>query len=234
VATSTVKQRILRVPGARPAIEAVYRTRNEAWRNVRIRRDGRRLRELSRSQSPLRLNIGASGNHLDGWLSVDLRPDDVCLGMDAARPWPLEDASAEAVNSEHFIEHLTLEQARRYLAEAYRVLCRGGLIRTTTPNLRGLTELYREGDAAVLATHIRHGYEAQTHGQMLNNYFYSWGHRQLYDAESLGVLLRDAGFVDVAEAAYGESEHELLRGIDRHGHEGLEGSVVCVDAVKPV
>lgn len=231
--TTRIKQHVLRVPGARPTVEAAFRTRNELWRRWRVSRDGRRLRRLSESQSGLRLNVGASGNHLEGWLSLDLRPDDVCLGMDAARPWPFASGRADAVNSEHFIEHLTLDEARRYLAEAHRVLRPGGLIRTTTPNLRGLCELYLEGDAAVLDAHRSHGYEAETHGQMLNNYFYSWGHSHLYDAESLGVLLQEAGFADVAEAAYGRSEHELLRGIDRHGHEGLARTILCVDATKP-
>ncbi len=213
-------------------IETVYRTRNETWRRARTRRDGRRLRELSASRSDLRLNVGASGNHLDGWLSLDLRPDDTCLGMDAARPWPLASASAEAVNSEHFIEHLTLDEARRYLAEAFRVLRPGGVIRTTTPDLRGQCVLYVEADPAVLERHRRDGYEAATHGDMLNNAFYSWDHRHIYDFESLAVLLRDAGFADVRQAAYGESAHELLRGIDRHEPEELR-SVLCVDAAKP-
>jgi predicted SAM-dependent methyltransferase len=232
----TIKQALLTVPGVRPAVEGVYgginRRRQRRWQREIEERDRRTVRSLA-GRRDLRLNVGSSGNHLDGWLSIDIRPDEVCFGMDATKPWPFESGSAEAINSEHFIEHLTLDEARRYLAEAYRVLRSGGLIRTTTPNLGGLVELFTGADPRMLEVHRSHGYEAATHGDMFNNYFYSWEHRHIYDFESLATLLRGAGFEDVREASFGESTHELLRGIDRHDPEELRRSVLCVDAVKP-
>ena len=234
---SAPRRLLLAVPGVRPAVEAAYRRvnrRREAQRHREIEdRDRRTLRELA-GRKDLRLNVGASGNQLDGWLSIDIRADEQCFGMDAAKPWPFATGSAEAVNSEHFIEHLELEDARAYLAEAYRVLRPGGLIRTTTPDLGGLVELFTERDPGLLEVHRSHGYAAATDGDMVNNYFYSWEHRHIYDFESLAGMLRAAGFEDVREAAYGESTHELLRGIDRHDPEELRRSVLCVDAVKPV
>ena len=153
--------------------------------------------------------------------------------MDASKPWPFASASAQAINSEHFIEHLTLEEARAYFGEAYRVLRPGGLIRTTTPNLTGLSEIFLARHAAPLQVHRSHGYEAATHGEMLNNYFYSWDHRHIYDFETLSHLLRRAGFVDVREERYGQSAHEPLNGIDRHDPGEIPQTVLCVDAVKP-
>jgi predicted SAM-dependent methyltransferase len=231
-----IKDQLLKVPGVRPAVEGAYtlaHRRRDRQRAARLKeRDARTLRELA-GRTDLKLNVGASGNQLDGWLSIDIRADDTCFGMDAAAPWPFATASAEAINSEHFIEHLTLDQARRYLAEAYRVLRPGGLIRTTTPDLGGLVELFSRRDPAVLEVHRSHGYAAATHGDMVNNYFYSWEHRHIYDFESLATLLREAGFDDVREASFGESGHALLRGIDRHDPGELRQSVLCVDAVKP-
>jgi hypothetical protein len=107
------------------------------------------------------------------------------------------------------------------------------VIRTTTPNLRRLFEIYFERDVTALEAHRAHGYEAATHADMVNNYFYSWEHRHIYDFESLAGLLGEAGFVDVVEARFGESEHRALRAIDRHDPEGLEQTLLCVDAVRP-
>jgi len=231
-----IKRLILAVPAVRPAVEAAYRRerrRRERRRQREIEeRDRRTVAELA-GRTDLRLNVGSSGNHLAGWLSIDIRADDHCFGMDAAKPWPFETGAAEAVNSEHFVEHLSLDEAAAYLREAYRVLRPGGLIRTTTPNLRGLAELFIEADPRMLEVHRSHGYQAATHGDMLNNYFYSWEHRHIYDFESLAALLREAGFEDIREESYGESSHALLRGIDRHDPEELGRSVLCVDAVKP-
>jgi predicted SAM-dependent methyltransferase len=235
--SSPEKRLLLKEPGVRRAVEAAYTRANRRHELLRRReieaRDRRTLQELA-GRKDLRLNVGASGNQLDGWLSIDIRADDQCFGMDAAKPWPFESGSAEAVNSEHFIEHLELHAARTYLAEAYRVLRPGGLIRTTTPNLGGLVELFTDRDPRILAVHRSHGYEAATHGDMVNNYFYSWEHRHIYDFESLAAMLVEAGFEDVREASYGESTHDLLRGIDRHDPDELGRSVLCVDAVKPV
>jgi predicted SAM-dependent methyltransferase len=196
------------------------------------KRDRQRVQELA-GRTDLRLNIGSSSNHLPGWISIDIRADDICLGMDAAQPWPFVANSAEAINSEHFIEHLDPDGARTYLAEAYRVLSPGGVLRTTTPDLRGIAELFLEGDPAVLDVHRSHGYDARTHGDMLNNYLRCWGHQHVYEFEGLRALLEETGFTEVEQAEFGASRHAPLAGIDRHDPEELRRTVLCVDAVKP-
>jgi hypothetical protein len=55
----------------------------------------------------------------------------------------------------------------------------------------------------------------------------------VYDAELLRLLLMDAGFSDVREAAFGQSEHPELRGIDQHNPAPLDRLVLWIDAVKP-
>jgi predicted SAM-dependent methyltransferase len=197
----------------------------------RVRSDRRAIERLSGDD--LRLNVGAGANHLEGWVGLDLRPERPALGMDATRPWPVANGSAVAVNSEHLVEHLMVDGVRTYFAEAHRVLRPGGVIRTSTPNLRGLFELLVEADPASLATHRAHGYRAATHGDIVNNYFYSWDHRRIYDFETLRHLLREAGFADVEETSFGRSRHPVLDGIDRHDPDGLVRSVLWVDAVKP-
>jgi predicted SAM-dependent methyltransferase len=214
-----------------PTVTSLRRAAYIARSRWRVRRDRQVIARLSGDD--VRLNLAPGPNHLDGWVGLDLLPERPALGMDASRPWPLPAGVAVAVNSEHLIEHLDPDGARTFFAEAYRVLRPGGVIRTSTPNLRGLAELLIEADAASLATHREHGYRAATHGDMVNNYFYSWEHRQIYDFESLRHRLVEAGFAEVEETSFGHSRHPLLDGIDRHDPEGLERTVLCVDAVKP-
>ena len=79
-----------------------------------------------------------------------------------------------------------------------------------------------------------HGYRARNGADLLNNYVHAWGHRHVYDEETLALLLEEAGFVDVERAAFGKSRHPGLRNVDRHPMgEPLQSLVVCVDAVKP-
>lgn len=183
----------------------------------------------------LRLNVGAGPGCVAGWLNLDLMPtagSDV-MPFDAVAPWPFADASAEAVNSEHFLEHIDPGKAAFYFAEAHRVLRPGGVIRTSTPDLEGLAKAYLAAEATTIETHRRHGYEARNHGDMLNNYVYSWGHTHLYDFATIKLLLEEAGFEQVERVEFGQTRHEALLGVDTHDVEELASTVVGVDAVKP-
>jgi predicted SAM-dependent methyltransferase len=232
------RQRVGAIGRRTPVVRGLFRARERRRERHELEWDerDRQLVEELRGRTDLRLNVGSYSNHLGGWIDIDLNRDPAgrCFRMDATKPWPFGAGAAEAVNSEHFIEHLEPADARAYLHEAYAALRPGGVIRTSTPSLRGLTEMYLEGDAATLAAHRGHGYEAATHGAMLNNYFYLWGHRQIYDFETLAGLLGAAGFESVEQVSYGQSRHDPLRGIDRHDSgAALERATLYVDAVKP-
>jgi hypothetical protein len=70
--------------------------------------------------------------------------------------------------------------------------------------------------------------------EMLNNTFYEWGHRHIYDYESLAQMLKEAGFESVEGADFGQSRHPQLSGIDTHDDGALLRDLVfAVDAVRP-
>ena len=97
----------------------------------------------------LRLHIGSGNVRLPGWTNVDAqRLPGVDVVADVTRG--LDFAAAEAVFSEHFLEHLAVDDALRFLLEAHRVLMDGGWVRLTTPNLDWvwLTHYRLAGEAA--------------------------------------------------------------------------------------
>jgi predicted SAM-dependent methyltransferase len=223
-----------RVPGVASLLDARLARRQRRLSGYDVDRERRRFQEATRGEGEhLRLNVGAGPSPVDGWLNVDLVPAGAALMMDATKRWPLPDGSVEAVNSEHFLEHIEPDKAAFYFREAHRVLRPGGVIRTSTPDLRGLCEAYLSGDPVLLETHRRHGYEARNHADMLNNYVYSWGHAHIYDFETIALMLGQAGFERIERAAFRESSHPVLRGVDTHDVDELRHTVVAVDAVKP-
>lgn len=230
--SARVRRAIARLPGAVPLYELSQRPRLIRDERRLHDRDGRIIAGLL-SQAELRLNMGASAQTLPGWVNFDLRPSEAAVQLDAAKPWPFRDASAEAVNSEHMIEHLTEDQVEVYLSEAFRVLRPGGVIRTSTPDLRAIAEAYLAGEPHILEVHRSHSYAAATHGDMLNNYAYMFGHCHLWDYEGLKVRLERAGFEQIVQTAYGQSAHPALAGIDRHDMGALRHFALCVDAVRP-
>jgi predicted SAM-dependent methyltransferase len=220
---------------ARVELKARRARREDDRREARLAERDRSWLASLRGRSDLRLNIGSSGEHVDGWINLDLLrdPEGLCLRMDATEPWPFESGSAEAINSEHMIEHLERADAPVFFAEAFRVLRPGGVIRTSTPDLRGISEAYLAADPAVLEAHRAHGYTARNHADLLNNYVHMHGHLHIYDYETLALLLTEAGFDQVERVEFGESRHPALRGVDTHAMGELSKLVVCVDAVRP-
>src|SRR3954469_19569342 len=154
-----------RVPGARFPLDARNALRTRRRQSAAARREAE-LAERDRAwvaslrgRRDLRVNIGSSGEHVEGWINADLLrdPGGRCLRMDATERWPFDNGAVEAINSEHVIEHLERSDAPVFFAEAFRVLRPGGVIRTSTPDLRGIAEAYLAADHATLAAHRAHG-----------------------------------------------------------------------------
>jgi predicted SAM-dependent methyltransferase len=237
-----IGQILRRAPVARHALDLRValiqrRRRRAAERREQLFADrDRQTLAACRGRTDLKINVGSSMGHVHGWINADLGrdPEGHTFRMDATAPWPFEDGAAEAVNSEHFIEHIDRGAAPAYFAEAFRVLRPGGVLRTSTPSLRALVDAYLEQDPALLDAHRQDGYVARTHADMLNNYVHMSGeHVYIYDEETLTLLLEEAGFARIEEAAFGDSRHAALVGVDRHPMGELQGLVICLDAVRP-
>ena len=155
----------------------------------------------------LRLHIGSGNVRLPGWTNVDAqRLPGVDVVADVTRG--LDFADAEAVFSEHFLEHLAVDDALRFLLEAHRVLMDGGWVRLTTPNLDWvwLTHYRLEGEAA----------ERREAALAINRAFRGWRHQFLWNREILEAALAAAGFDDIRWCRRGESELPLFQGLERH------------------
>jgi hypothetical protein len=60
------------------------------------------------------------------------------------------------------------------------------------------------------------GVRAYLPGVVVNNFFRSWGHRFIYDEDTLRHALTAAGFVDIGPLRVGESTHPELSRLERH------------------
>jgi SAM-dependent methyltransferase len=168
------------------------------------------------------------------------------LRHDATRPFPIETASFDWAYSEHFVEHVTPGDAVRWLAEVRRLVRPGGRIRLTTPDLRKYVEGYLNPGNGFYVEHsaqiakfldrvvaageddpprwheLKREYfagETETPRRpafMLNQIFFLWEHRWIYDLEELRHVAALAGFDPgaVAERAYGEGEVPEMAALD--------------------
>ena len=167
----------------------------------------RRLRQLAsrpwRPRQVARLHVGSGPLVREGWTNIDMdRFPGVDYVMDVRGGLPFEDV--QHIYAEHFIEHLSFDDAVRFLRECRRILRPAGVLRLSTPNLDWVWQTHYAPGGSVLKC-----FE-------INKAFRGWGHRFLYDIPTLTATLRLAGFAEMTACRYGESEDPVLKGLERH------------------
>ncbi|MDQ3091471.1 MAG: methyltransferase domain-containing protein [Actinomycetota bacterium] len=210
---------------------AHFAGRGHLWRRRAVHR------HLVDESAP-RLQIGSGGCTQPGWLNSDLIAGDIYI--DLARRLPLPNRAFAFVFGEHVIEHLSEPTGMELLSELHRVLRPGGVVRLTTPDLRKIVAIYEDRNPHVsLADYSCYldditGKRHERGCQVLNDFFRLWGHRHLYDEEDLTAKLHHAGFVEVTRQEPGESQHDALRALERHGGEAWvnQAEAMCLEAVR--
>jgi len=152
---------------------------------------------------------------------------------DAVKGLPVPDCTAEALYSCHMIEHLSRTGAGRFLEEARRVLIPGGIIRLAVPDLRRLAGRYLEtgdADGFIAATYLGRKNDESIAGRLGTLIAGPRLHGWMYDESSLGRLLWEHGFSDVAPAPPGETRIREPGELDLREK---ETESVYVEAVKP-
>ena len=122
------------------------------------------------------------------------------------------------------IEHVNFDQARFMLREVYRVLKEDGILRIATPDLRFLINLYMNPTETINANYILWANSTFTKNPFLNNpvpvvnnFFRDWGHKFIYDYETLKNSLQSVGFKNIRKVEVGKSQIPDLNGIESHG-----------------
>lgn len=155
------------------------------------------------------LEVGSGGKRREGWITLDLVPGaDLLWNLN----WrlPFDDASLDRVYCEHVLEHFTLRQAERVLADIRRVLRPGGSLLVSVPDLDVFLEASARGDAS-LAT-FKPAFASSRPADILNYIFYMGGeHRFMYNLDNLRHHLERLGYTNVALRAFDPSLDDPAR-----------------------
>ena len=215
-------------PRARAAVRTAVRTVNTPVAKRRL------LHAVAAAPRPLKLEIGGLESR-PGWLVTNVNAVTRNY-LDATSRWPLEDGAVSHVYADNVIEHVPLAAGRAMLAEAYRCLQPGGVIRLVTPDIRKHVDLYLRGADAVDGTVGRAyrdlGLVVEHPIDLVRIPIGSFGHHDgyVYDFDTLASELKRAGFHTVTEQPLGASEHPPLVGLDQRTDEG--GAQMAVEAVR--
>jgi predicted SAM-dependent methyltransferase len=170
------------------------RIRNAFWKFATWRRQRPRV-HLSRRRVE-KLHIGCGPEVIATWFNIDLKAyPGVDLVCDVRDGLPFE--GVQFIFAEHFLEHIYLDEGVRFLRECRNALADNGVLRVSTPNIEWVMK------------HLTSAID-------INKAFHGWGHKFLYDRNTLAAALKAAGFTNIRFHRYGESDHAELRGLERH------------------
>jgi predicted SAM-dependent methyltransferase len=127
---------------------------------------------------------------------------EVFIGMDLTGRHVFPSDFFQFAFAEDFLEHLDQAESLIFLAETFRTLRAGGVLRLSFPGLQGvLRRHYRSSDWQGC---VAGRYEA----------FSKWEHKHFFCEESLALVARHLGFSTVRFLEYGTSDHDELRDLD--------------------
>lgn len=157
-----------------------------------------------------KLNVGCGPHHLrSGWLNMDIRPfKGVDVVRDATQPFG-DLGPFSQIYSEHFLEHLPLGGAIKFLRNCLEALELGGQMRLATPGLEFVFLTHFDPFQASDQKMIKSTFAT-------NRAFHGWGHQFLWTKALLLEAFRATGFSDIEFKKYGESNIEAFKGIEQH------------------
>lgn len=177
-----------------------YRLQHDYTSAIRSRE--RRRAAVLADRSPLRLHLGCGPYPKPGWVNIDLSGHPVDLRWNLERPLPFKPGSVDAIFHEHLLEHLPLSTGLEFLRANYRLLRPGGVLRVVVPDAGAYLESYGSGGDGLLRE-LRS--DRPTKMLAINELFYMYTHVAMFDAETLTLFLRAAGFDHVERMDFGES-----------------------------
>ena len=187
----------------------------------------KQIKQYLNNNSVAKLHIGCGKNIIAGWLNTDIsikRCKEGALYLDAGDRFPFPDNSFDYVYSEHLFEHLNYPQAVNMLSECHRILKHSGVIRISTPNFRFLVDLYLNPEKPINKAYICWSANGGGGGKtipessifVINKFHTTWGHKIIYDAETLSNLMRENGFKDICHCEISKSKNTELINIEGH------------------
>lgn len=148
----------------------------------------------------VKIQLGAGGNILPGWLNFD-------QDVDISKTLPFADNSVDRILAEHVTEHISQAQCLDFFKECHRCLKPGGVLRVCTPVLRGIIRLESES--------------GREHAEdLIRNH----GHQWIAFNEGIKAVLWVAGFTGDSIRETGrkpEDGHHKAIGLDKDDLESL-------------
>lgn len=177
----------------------------------------------------MKLHLGCGSTIVNGWVNVDysmgarmakypgfrflnkrlklfsLDWDKRIFIHDLTTRFPWNNETADIVYSSHTLEDFTRHEGRVFLAECFRVLKKGGILRLVVPDLQQIIMMYDEGklraDEFVEKLDVLNRSKSVGIKKMFTP-FISFPHKCMYDTSTLLSVLHETGFTAASKKPF--------------------------------
>lgn len=149
----------------------------------------------------MKLHLGCGQRFIEGWAHIDAIPYPHLDHVSTIDKMPfIADDSVDVIYNCHVLEHFNRNAVHDVLVEWRRILRPGGTLRVSVPDFAALCEVYQESEDLSLVIGPIIGRQ---------NYLYNF-HYNIFDFASLSKSLVDAGFVDVRQYDWRDTDHAAV------------------------
>lgn len=166
----------------------------------------------------IKLNIGSFINMFYyNWINIDTEPlQDFAkiegykfYHYDIKHDLPYPDNWVDYIFTSHLIEHLTYEEALKFLKETKRVLKHDGIMRISTPDAKLLINKYNNNQLNEYDDINLNCEKAQNQCQKLYELLFK-NHKSIYDIYTISQIFKDAGFSKIQSMEPFESTSKII------------------------
>lgn len=173
------------------------------------------------------VNVGCGANITDKYLNLDYfwKPGiDLC--WDVTKGIPCKENTIKGIFTEHCLEHISFSACKDVIAEFFRILRPGGVVRIIVPDAELYIELYiasRGGKEVRFPNQGDYVFEDFfTPLMAVNRIFRDHEHLYAYDFETMSALLSRQGFIEIKKQSFRRGlESELLVDSEQRKDESL-------------
>lgn len=166
----------------------------------------RRAKQLSKTKN-IKLDLGSSGSIRKEFIGIDLSKG-AGLRWDLTWGIPFLNDSVDEIRSDHFFEHLKVDDLLFVLSECYRVLKKGSKLDFTVPHIDPYLKAYLKKDMTFLkkrVTDIPLEYKSiynNPHDILMWLLYRNGDHKISFDRESIINKIKHVGFKSVKARKY--------------------------------
>lgn len=173
-------------------------------------------------KGPHRLNLCSGARAISGFINIDIEPPaDLLLDLSWQR-LPFTGESVDTIVCMSAINYFTHDRAQLIVKETYRVLRPGGVARFGVQDLALLARHYVNANTGFFNEKMPDGsdrYPGASLSDKFAGFFYRFpaggsSCRYVYDFQSLSILFRNAGFVQIEQRPYRDSRIPAIEAID--------------------